>query len=249
MQLKNTNKYSGYRQLTSGYITVPRRFIIENFKNNDLSVTDLGYYLITVLSADWDETPNRKGCIRMTNKDMASAWGINESGISKTLSKLLHKTSIFTSKGKSILINDFRVYTPRGAEEYIKEKVTDSWLDEFFNIPESSIQKNKSQIPKSKSLQAELPNSFRSSFKDSNLERYPKKVRIKQEIRTKEEYQRLSIEGNGHLPTIDEMKWIDTHIYEDQEITDRQMEKDIINDFFNGDEKEYKRNLINNVSR
>ena len=71
-----------------------------------------------------------------------------------------------------------------------------------------------------------------------------KRVVIRQEARSDEEYQRIFQEGNFQGLTPDDMKWIDENVSEVKEVEDDEMEKDIVDIYFDGDFEKYKHSLI-----
>lgn len=81
-----------------------------------------------------------------------------------------------------------------------------------------------------------------SSKDESNLG--SKRVVIRQDVRSDEEYQRIYQEGDFTGLTPDDMKWIDENVSEVRVIEDSESEKDIVEVFFDGDWEKYEQNLI-----
>lgn len=100
---------------------------------------------------------------------------------------------------------------------------------------------NVSEI--SDSTKAETTAPFRDSSK-IGFDVYPKTVVIKQDVRSKEEYERMYKDGGfqGLLP--DDMRWIDENVREVIEISDELTEESIIKMYFSGDKDRYSRHLI-----
>lgn len=82
-----------------------------------------------------------------------------------------------------------------------------------------------------------------SSMKDE-YRYFPKRtVLIRQEVRPDEEYHKIHQENPEGL-TPEDMKWVDENLKEKIVIENDEMEKNIVEVFFNGDWDEYKRHLI-----
>jgi len=80
------------------------------------------------------------------------------------------------------------------------------------------------------------------SFKDDSNVIPVKKVLIKQEVRSEEEYQRI-YEENPNLPIPDDMRWIDENVTETIEVS-KENEAEIVDIYFDGDWNKYQNNLI-----
>ena len=66
--MKNLNPYAGLNQIRRGYLCITRQMPLDNLRNGVLSVNELGYFLIFLISADWDRNQDRKGFIRYDGK-------------------------------------------------------------------------------------------------------------------------------------------------------------------------------------
>lgn len=81
-----------------------------------------------------------------------------------------------------------------------------------------------------------------SSKCESNV--YPKRVLIKQELRTKEEYEKMYKDSDFQCLTPEDMQWVDENVVEKIEIENEEMEQDIVEMYFDGDRDKYKNCLI-----
>ena len=73
---------------------------------------------------------------------------------------------------------------------------------------------------------------------------YPRKVIIKQEIRSKEEYQKIYETGDFRSLTTEDMRCINENVNEKIEIENEDMEQDIVKIYFDGNWNKYKSCLI-----
>lgn len=73
---------------------------------------------------------------------------------------------------------------------------------------------------------------------------YPKKICIKQAVRTIEEYEQIYKDGNDQSLTPEDMQWIDENVVENRIVENEEMENEIINIYFNGDKNKYIKCLI-----
>jgi hypothetical protein len=164
MQLKNLNPYSGLRQLTSGYICLPRLPILTKIKNKKIKPGELGYFIISLLSADWDTDPERKGSIRHNTSDLSKIWGIPQSTLSGQLLKLV-KASQIENKNDVMKFVDFDQYTFMVASQNAKKKLTDEELKQLFPnlLGPTDVSPYNNEI--SEIHQIKESQSFRDSFK------------------------------------------------------------------------------------
>jgi DNA-binding Lrp family transcriptional regulator len=235
--MKNLNPHAGKRQITRGYICLPRKFVINLIRNRTLTQSELGSFILLVLSADWDSGSYRNGFIRHSNAELSRIWGISESTFSRNISKFTEKGLIDLSDSATPKINHYQdLFTSKGAQSYAKEKMTNAKLHEMFAKVQESPARMQEQL-------AEDRRSFNVSSKvESNV--YPKRVVVKQEVRSREEYQEIYDQGGYVRLTTDDMKWIDKNVREKKQVNNRLEEKDIIDIFFNGNRALYQENLI-----
>lgn len=233
--MKNLNPTSGAKQIVSGYFCVPRKIVFDLIKGKKIKPIELGYFIILLSSADWDNDPYRKGYIRQELTNLSVLWDIPYSTLFDYIKKL-KDGNLLLSENNAYKINNFENFTSKGAQLYVKEKPTNEYLNKLFIKSE-----NVSEI--SDSTKAETTAPFRDSSK-IGFDVYPKTVVIKQDVRSKEEYERMYKDGGfqGLLP--DDMRWIDENVREVIEISDELTEESIIKMYFSGDKDRYSRHLI-----
>jgi hypothetical protein len=232
--MKNLNPTSGAKQLVSGYFCVPRKIVFDLIKGKKIKPSELGYFIILLSSADWDNDPYRKGYIRQELTKLSALWDIPYSTLFDYI-KRLKDGNLLISENNAHKINNFENFTSKGAQLYVKEKPTNEYLNNIFTKSE-----NVSEI--SDNAKAETTTPFRDSSK-IGFDVYPKTVVIKQDVRSKEEYERIYIDGDFQGLSVEDMQWIDENIRESIEISDQFMEENIINLYFDGDRNKYSRHL------
>ena len=233
--MKNLNPISGLRQITSGYIYLPRKMILELIRNKKIKPSELGYFIILLVSADWDTSIYRKGYIRHEFTRLSTIWNIPCSTL-YDYSKTLRNKQLLDTGNDTLKITNFDCFTYKGAETLVKNKPTNEYLEQLLlkSISASEI---------SEKVEAEVPLSFSvSSNSVSNV--YPRKVIIKQEIRSKEEYQKIYETGDFRSLTTEDMRCINENVNEKIEIENEDMEQDIVKIYFDGNWNKYKSCLI-----
>jgi len=233
--MKNLNPTSGLRQIVSGYLYLPRQIIIDYVKTKKIKPSELGYFIIFLISADWDKNEYRKGFIRFKLKELAVIWNISYSTLYSNIKKLFGKELLFKEKD-TLKIKDFDLFIKKGAEHLVKNKITDLEIKKLF--PDSIGRFHNFENSETKNSI-----SFKSSSK-VGFNTYPKGVCIKQSVRTKESYEQIYKNGGFLSLTPDDMQWIDENIEEIIEIDSKEMEKNIIEMYFNGDRDKYKNSLV-----
>jgi len=233
--MKNLNPQSGVKQITSGYFCVPRKIIFDFIKNKKIKPIELGYFMILLSSADWDNDPYRKGYIRQELTNLSVIWDIPYSTLFD-YTKRLRDSQLLISENNTHKINNFENYTSKGAQTFVKEKPTNEYLNQQFVKPT-----NISEI--SDHNKANATTAFRNSSKvEFNV--YPKRVIIKQDVRSKEEYEKMYKDDGFQSLLPEDMQWIDENVSESIQVTDEQMEQDIIRTYYHGDRDTYNRFLI-----
>ena len=139
MQLKNLNPNTGLRQVSSGYLCLPRLFII-NLIKNDLKPLELGYFIIFLQSADWDTDKYRHGYIRHSLENLSKIWGLNQSTLTQNCNKLIEKNLII-KKNNTLMISNFERFTSKKAQQESKNKLDNVELQVLF--PEIYIKYNE----------------------------------------------------------------------------------------------------------
>lgn len=234
--MKNLNPSSGLKQITNGYICLPRKKILELIKSRKIKPPELGYFIIFLLSADWDKDEYRCGFIRHESSELSAIWGIPYATLRDKIVGLTRKGVLITEKNTPKIAN-FNHFTLKGAQSYVSAE-TKTVNDE--PISDSGRPSNNSEI--SENLQATDSSSFNTSFK-SEFNVYPRRVVIQQRVRSEEEYQQLSISAGFTKLTHEDMRWIDENITEMITVENEEMEKKIVATYFKEDWNEYKKNL------
>jgi len=117
------------------------------------------------------------------------------------------------------------------------EKILQNFEIDFQNI-EKEIQPNgKSTVE----LASNVPTIAISSSKEAVSKFSLKKVVIKQEQRTEEEYRKLEQE-NENFPSKDDMRWIDENLVDEINVTNENEQK-LIDTYFDGNREKFLQNL------
>ena len=112
-----------------------------------------------------------------------------------------------------------------------------------FGIDLQQVEEKVQIIEKeSQELGTKLPPRALGSFKGESGIIKRKKVMIKQEFRTEEEYQKM-YRDNPESLTPEDMKWVDENVKEEIEVTESN-EKKIVDMYFDGDWEKYRKNLV-----
>lgn len=233
--MKNLNPASGLKQITSGYICLPRKAVVELIKDKEINQLELGYFIIFLISADWDTDVFRNGFIRHELPRLSEIWGIPYTTLQEHATNLVKQHLLITEKN-TLKINNFEQFTSKGAQAFVKNKPTNQDLKRFF--PELL---NASEISENDEAKDML--HFRGSSK-GKFNVYSRRVIIKQEIRTQEQYEKIYKDGNFLSLMPDDMRWIDENVTEEIEVGPDELEQGVVETFFDGDWENYRRQLI-----
>jgi len=213
--MKNLNPNSGLRQVCTGKIYIPRRVILEHVRNKTLTVNDLGYFIIALISADWNEGDYRYGLVRHDIRKLAKVWNIPESTLGGNLQKLINK-GVLTKKLDTFQVNDFKYFEK--AHAYKNESLSDEDLKEIFgnSLLENGFPLLNPEIPL---LNPEIPLH--------DLSKVPKVLNVSLKvvinkvnkpeltIRTTADYTKIYDEGGYTTLLPEDMRWLDEHITAD----------------------------------
>jgi hypothetical protein len=216
--MKNLNPNSGLKQIAVGKLYLPRRIILENIRNKTLTPNELGYFIIALISADWNEGEYRYGLIRHEIKNLAKIWNIPESTFGGNFKKLINN-GVLTKNLNTFQVNDFEYF--QKAHAYKNESLSDEDLKEIFgnSLLETEIPKIKTEIPnhnlskthKALKIASKVDNKV---FHNALVNKDTRDKVVSN--RTIDDYQRIYLEGGykeGCSPLLPEdMKWIDEHI-------------------------------------
>lgn len=233
--MKNLNPASGLRQIVSGYICIPRKIIFELIRDKKIKPSELGYFIILLNSADWDTDIYRKGYIRHEFTKLSTIWDIPCTTLYDYAKTLRDKQLLIVNNGTHKITN-FDYFTSKGAQTFVKNKPTDEYLNRVF-----SKLLGASEISEDNKANDTLHFNV-SSKVDFNV--YPRRVIIKQDTRTKEEYEKMYKNSNFQCLTPEDMRWIDENVEEKIEIENEIIEKGVIELYFDGNRKKYKNSLI-----
>lgn len=233
--MKNLNPASGLKQIVNGYICLPRKIIFEFIRDKKIKPAELGYFIILLNSADWDNDIHRKGYVRHELTKLSAIWDIPYTTL-YGYARILQDKQLLIIERNTPKINNFDWFTSKGAQTFVKNKPANEYLNKLFpNLL------NTSEISENDEAKDTLP--FRVSSKvEFNV--YPRRVIIKQELRTKEEYEKMYQDSDFQCLTPEDMQWVDENIEEKIEIENEKIEKKIIEMYFNGDRDKYKNCLI-----
>ena len=207
--MRNLDPNSGLRQISTGKLYIPRRIVLELIKNKTLTVNDLGYLLIALISADWNEGEYRYGFIRQETKKLAKMWGMSDNTLGDGFKRLLTK-GVLSKKLKTYLVNNFEYYEK--AHAYKNASLSDEDLKEIFgnSLLETEIKNNNNEIPDS------------NLSKTSKLLNVSHKIVINKDIedkaisyKTLDDYQAIYLEGGYTSLLPEDMGWLDKHITAD----------------------------------
>lgn len=162
MNMKNLNPSSGLKQITKGYICVQRRHILELVKGGILKPNELGFYLILVLSTDWDSDKYRKGYIRHELLQLSKIWNISYSTFTDNINILVEKGLVTKERINQQTVHsipNFDAFTQKVASATAKEFLSNKCLKDLFpNL--------LSNYEISENTQANESDSFRGSYKN-----------------------------------------------------------------------------------
>lgn len=155
--MKNLNPTSGLRLITSGYMCLPRRIILQLVRNNEIKPIDLGFFIIFLISTDWDKNLHRFGYIRHEMIHLSKIWNIPYSTLEQHLTTLIKKGFIVIDR-ETPKIPGFHRFTPNRTQERMNTKLSDDDLKNIFpNILHDYVIPEQSQ--------SATTHSFSSSFK------------------------------------------------------------------------------------
>jgi len=238
--MKSLNPASGLKQITNGYLHFPRIMFLKLIKSKKLKPVELGYFIIFLISADWDSSLYRKGFIRHALSRLSKIWGIPYTTLYDYVKKLTD-AKLLTADKNTPKINNFEHFESKGAKAFIqKNKLTDQELKFLFPKLLNNFEISEKSL-------AKKPSAFKDYFNvsskvESNV--YPKRVIVKQGLRTNNEYKKTYNEDKYTQLTIDGMKWIDENVIEAHKVKNEATEFDFVEIFFGGDWDLYQRNLI-----
>lgn len=166
----NLNPQAGKKQLISGYFCLPR---INTFTLiRQVNPTLLSYLILAISVADWDSNKHRLGFIRYSSRELADFFGLSHITLQRNFRKLkeLGWLELIKVKEKQAYrVNNYKIYSPRGAQELAKQIAEMNKNDKDEVIEDFLSDKKISQIKQICSrIQTSESDSFKCSFKDSS---------------------------------------------------------------------------------
>jgi len=240
--MKNLNPRNGLRQIITGGIYITRYDVIDLVITKKLTPNQLAYFLMFLVSADWDPGEFRQGYIRHDLKRLARIWGKPYTTVMSHLKKLTDK-NVILNKHKTPQIANLSYFNSTLAKLNFRKTYTDEFIDNYFKNLD-----NKSE--KSDSVKLKVDVSIKDPIK-GDIRVIPetvytnKVVVIRQEIRSDEEYEKLYRE-NPNLPLPKDMRNIDMDPNAEEKIVIRDLvhERQIVDMYFNGNIERYAKCLI-----
>ena len=163
--MKNLNPHAGYSQITTGTFYIPRGLIVDLIRNKKLKTNELTFYILAVLSADWNPGKHRYGLIRHNLKDLAQIFGIPNSTFTENLNRLIEK-GLLSKYSSVIRVNNFDYF--QKAKAYKSKNQNNEILEQLKEIPKKDFEKTESQSDISECNSNKISNFFNVSFKVGN---------------------------------------------------------------------------------
>lgn len=163
--MKNLNPHAGYSQITTGTFYVPRGLIVDLIRNKKLKTNELSFYLLAILSADWNAGEHRYGLIRHNLKDLSQILKIPNSTFTENLNKLIDK-GLLSKHSNAIRVNNFDYF--QKAKAYKSKNQNNEILEQLKEIPKKDCEIPESQSDISENISIKLSDSFNVSFKVGN---------------------------------------------------------------------------------
>lgn len=163
--MKNLNPHAGYSQLTTGTFYIPRGLILDLVRNKKLKTNELSFYILAILSADWNPGEHRYGLIRHNLKDLSQILGIPNSTFTENLNKLIDK-GLLSKHSSAIRVNNFDCF--QKSKAYKATNQNNEILEQLKQISENKSEKTDSQSDISEHNSIKLSDSFNVSFKVGN---------------------------------------------------------------------------------
>jgi DNA-binding Lrp family transcriptional regulator len=221
-----------------------------------LSVQELSLQEFYADIFDFDPQHRTVGQFPVNFDEVAQVFSCSPNTVRNWHNKLLRLGFIKKTGGKNLyqLSCYSRYITPSvrfegKAAVYAKQETNQSIeiILQNFEIDSQLVGEKVQTIGKKvKELGSESPSIAISSFKveSSNKDslRIIKKVIIKQDLRTEEEYQKMYQDNPEGLEPED-MKWVDENVKEEIAVTESN-EKEIVDMYFDGDWEKYRKNLV-----
>lgn len=202
--MKILDPNSGLRQISTGKLYIHRRLILELIRTRKISVNELGYLLVALISTDWNEGDYRYGYIRHEIQSLARLWNIPYSTLNGNLKRLTNKGILIKNQG-ALFVNDFDFF--QKAHAYKDIKLTDENLKQLFD----------NSLPNNDISESNHENSCSNSNKTPKVLNVPIKVVINSNnnteanTRTLSDYQKIYKEGGYTTFLPEDMMWLDRH--------------------------------------
>lgn len=157
--MKNHNPSSGLKQISRGYLYIPRDIILDLIRHRGLKLHELGFFLICLVSTDWDNNQYRFGLIRHEIKRLALIWKMPISTVSNKIASLIRKDLLSKDQDR-LEVLDFSRFTHHQAQQDAKRNITDEEIQQSF--PEMFTD-SKNQLVSQRKEPAPFKDSFKSN--------------------------------------------------------------------------------------
>ncbi|MBI4080439.1 MAG: hypothetical protein HY430_01560 [Candidatus Levybacteria bacterium] len=219
--------------------------------NDTLSLSELSYWDYCIDVMDFDPDHDTYGMFRFDLAEVIKTFRKGKSTVRNWHNKLLLLGCIQATNRKG-------VYRLPNATRYISEGPR--WKGEAMTFARQEMNQSFEEIVQSTGVKiqsigqnvqpvgkqivdsaSKIPVKALSSSKDESNLNHVRKVLIKQEVHSENEYQQMYQENPDGL-TPDDMRWVDENVIETLEV-DAENEESIVDLYFDGDWQKYRNNL------
>lgn len=248
-QIQKLNKrLKGYHKHFKGRFMLLKSLSSEEFVLWDLSATIL---------VDWDKNhKDTYGTFDYTKAEIGHFLNCDASSISRRSKKLFDLGLWKKLNDKRIEICGYSIFENLAVlskeqgmlnlQSYIAYQQTSDANMQNHNVNQHGISSKEITLPSSQidaNMHEAASKQSLVSYKDNSNVISIKKVIIKGNIKTDEEYQRIYKEGDFQQLPPEDMRWIDENVSETLEVTEAN-EKELVDIYFDGNWEEYRRNTF-----
>ena len=194
----------------------------------------------------WDKTYKETyGTVEFPDREIGNILSWSPAKVCRTRNRLLKKGIISVRNENE---NIYKILPPPSLPDNLtalEEKI--AWMQKLISPLQQAGASPKQDVAPVQQTQGYSGDSSIVSYKDQYSLVYPKKLLIKQEVRTEEEYQQMYQE-NPNFPIPEDMRWIDENLKEVIEVS-AENEKQVVDLYFDGDWQRYQRSLITSPLR
>ena len=194
------------------------------------------YHAACIWDKKYEET---YGTVDFPDRDVAEILSWSPSKVCRTRNKLiskgvinLRKSGIYSVIPSSKLPDNLNTLVEKTA-----------WVQNLVSSMQQNVAPPKQSVAPVQQTQGYSNDFSIVSYKDKHSLTYPKRVLIKQEVRTEEEYQQIYQEGGYERFIPEDMRWADENVKEVIDISEEN-EQSVVALYFDGNWDKYKNNLI-----